>query len=110
VSGPAAPGLTVTFRESIPFYGEKTNLSFLFIDLDPPNGSEDSEQIEPRVETKANEKRVMVGLIPDSVKVNDTIQEGRVQQPPTERNLRVYTRRRENLIQPTTVVEEVESD
>ena len=53
----------------------------------------------------------MVGLMPDSVKVNDTIQEGRVQQPSTERNLRVYTRRRrENLIQPITVVEEVESD
>ena len=56
-------------------------------------------------------RSVMVGLMPDSVKVNDTIQEGRVQQPPTERNLRVYTRRRrENLIQPITVVEEVESD
>ena len=40
----------------------------------------------------------------------DTIHEGRVQQPSTERNLQVYTRRRENLIQPTTVVEEVESD
>ena len=41
----------------------------------------------------------------------DTIQEWSVQQPPTERNLRVYTRRRrENLIHPTTVVEEVESD
>jgi len=103
--------MDVTFKESIPFYGEKTDLSSLFIDLDPLNGSEDSEQIEPRVETKVNEKRVLVGLIPDSVKVNDTIQEGRVQQPPTERNLQVYTRRRrENLIQPTTVVEEVESD
>jgi len=103
--------MDVTFRESVPFYGEKTDLSSLFIDLDPLNGSEDSEQIEPRVETKVNEKRVLVGLIPDSVKVNDTIQEGRVQQPPTERNLQVYTRRRrENLIQPTTVVEEVESD
>ena len=43
--------------------------------------------------------------------MNDTIQEWSVQQPPTERNLRVYTRRRrENLIQPITVVEEVESD
>jgi len=52
----------------------------------------------------------MVGLMPDSVKVNDTIQEGRVQQLSTERNLQVYTRRRENLIQPITVVEEVESD
>ena len=52
----------------------------------------------------------MVGLIPDLNKVNNTIQEERVQQPPTERNLRVYTRRRENLIQPTTVVDEVESD
>jgi len=71
--------MDVTFRESIPFYGEKTDLSSLFIDLDPLNGSEDSEQIEPRVETKVNEKRVLVGLIPDSVKVNDTIQEGRVQ-------------------------------
>jgi len=71
--------MDVTFRESIPFYGEKTDLSSMFIDLDPLNGSEDSEQIEPRVETKANEKRVMVGLIPYSVKVNDTIQEGRVQ-------------------------------
>ena len=103
--------MDVTFRESVPFYGEKTDLNSLFIDLDPQNGSEDSEQIEPRVETKANEKSIMVGLIPDSVKVNGTIQEGRVQQPPIERNLRVYIRRRrENLIQPTTVVDEVESD
>ena len=68
MSGPAAPGLTVTFRESIPFYGEKTDLSSLFIDLDPPNGSEDSEQIEPRIEIKANEKRIVVGLIPVQLK------------------------------------------
>jgi hypothetical protein len=65
--------------------------------------------MESNVETKANEKSVMVGLIPDSVKVNDTIQERRVQPFPTERNLRVYTRRRrENPIQPTTIVDEVE--
>ena len=103
--------MDVTFRESVPFYGEKTDLGSLFIDLDPSNGSEEGEKMESNVETKANEKSVMVGLIPDSVKVNDTIQERRVQPFPTERNLRVYTRRRrENLIQPTTVVDEVESD
>ena len=103
--------MDVTFRESVPFYGEKTDLGSLFIDLDPSNGSEEGEQMESNVETKANEKSVMVGLIPDSVKVNDTIQERRVQPFPTERNLRVYTRRRrENPIQPTTIVDEVESD
>lgn len=102
--------MDVTFRELVPFYGEKTDLSSLFIDLDPPNGSEDSEQIESRVETQVDEKRVMVGLIPNSVKVNDTIQEGKVQQSSIERNLGVYTRRRENPIQPTTNIDEVESD
>ena len=79
--------MDVTFRESVPFYGEKTDLSSMFIDLDPLNGSEDSEQIESRVGTKESEKRVVVGLTPDSVKVNDTIHEEGVQQPPTERNL-----------------------
>ena len=60
--------MDVTFRESVPFYGEKTDLSSLFIDLDPPNESEDSEQIEPRIEIKANEKRIVVGLIPVQLK------------------------------------------
>ena len=102
--------MDVTFRESVPFYGEKTDLSSLFTDLDPPNELEDSEQMESRVETHADEKKVMVGLIPNSVKVSDTMQERRVQQSSTERNLRVYTRRRrENPIQPTIIVDEVES-
>jgi hypothetical protein len=30
--------MDVTFRESVPFYGEKTDLGSMFIDLDPSNG------------------------------------------------------------------------
>lgn len=36
--------MDVTFREAEPFYGEKTDLSALFEDLDPPKCIEDCQE------------------------------------------------------------------
>ncbi|KAK1678811.1 hypothetical protein QYE76_039659 [Lolium multiflorum] len=83
--------MDVTFRESEPFYGEKTDLSSLFdIDFDSPNTGEASREGESEV-LRTNEDeplRVMVDSVPYPMG------EERWRKPNEEENLKVYTRRK----------------
>jgi hypothetical protein len=81
--------MDVTFRESEPFYGEKTDLSSLF-DFDSPSMSDASREGESEpLRTKEDEtSRIVVGSIPCP-----PMEDGRWRKPNEEGNLRVYTRR-----------------
>ena len=80
--------MDMTFRESEPFYGEKTDLSSLF-DFDSPSTIEASREGESELlRTKEHEpSRVVVGSIPSPTS------EERWTKPNEEENLRVSTRR-----------------
>jgi hypothetical protein len=84
--------MDMTFRESEPFYGEKTDLSSLF-DFDSPSTSDASREGESeQLKIKEDEPfRVVAGSIPCPMS------EERWRKPNEEQNLKVYTRR-----QPTT--------
>jgi len=91
--------MDVSFRESVPFYGEKIDLTSLFSDLDSPNIHEDGvaeENETSRNEDNEQSKRmgVIIGSIPCPVPVRETIHEDRERRSHAEENLRVYTRRR----------------
>jgi hypothetical protein len=78
----------MTFRESEPFYGEKTDLSLLF-DFDSHSTSDASREGESEpLRTKEDEPpRAVVGSIPCPLR------EERWRKPNEEENLKVYTRR-----------------
>uniref|UniRef100_A0ACD6APZ5 Uncharacterized protein n=2 Tax=Avena sativa TaxID=4498 RepID=A0ACD6APZ5_AVESA len=80
--------MDMTFRESEPFYGEKTDLSSLF-DFDSPSTIDASREGEIElVRTKEDEQStVVVGSIPSPVS------EERWTKPNEEENLSVHTRR-----------------
>jgi hypothetical protein len=80
--------MDMTFRESEPFYGEKTDLSSLF-DFDSPSTSDASREGESeQLRIKKDEpSRVVTGSIPYPMS------EERWRKPNEEENLRVYTRR-----------------
>jgi hypothetical protein len=105
--------MDVTFRESVPLYGERNDLSDLFVNLDSPCMDENSVQEESEIlgdshNEKSKRKGVLIGSIPCPVTtVNEPIREegGRSH---AEKNLRVYTRRRkDNQIQATTSCDEI---
>jgi hypothetical protein len=80
--------MDMTFRESEPFYGEKTDLSLLF-DFDSHSTSDASREGESEpLRTKEDEPpRAVVGSIPCPLR------EERWRKPNEEENLKVYTRR-----------------
>ena len=78
----------MTFRESEPFYGEKTDLSSLF-DIDSPSTCEASREGESEV-LRTNEGEPLRFVV-DSVPY--PMGEERWRKPNEEENLRVYTRR-----------------
>jgi hypothetical protein len=80
--------MDMTFRESEPFYGEKTDLSLLF-DFDSHSTSDASREGESELlRTKEDEPpRAMVGSI------LCPLREERWRKPNEEENLKVYTRR-----------------
>ena len=105
--------MDVTFRESEPYYGEKTNLSSLF-ELDGQSTSEDGHKGENDIdmpqEKEANQSRgsgTITGLIPYNVgnaQVNER-QENRdninIHPRQEQGTLRVYTRRKKTVeVQP----------
>lgn len=105
--------MDVTFKESVPFYGERNDLSDLFFDLDSSCMDENSIQEESEIlgvshNEKSKRKGVLIGSIPcPMTTINEPIREegGR---PHAEETLRVYTRRRkDNQIQPTTSCDEI---
>jgi len=98
--------MDVTFRESIPFYGEKTDLSDLFLDLDSSDTCEvgDKENgplvIEDAEESRRN--KVITGLIPCPVVVSEPTNVERERTSHTKRNLQV----RNPFVQPSHVSDE----
>jgi hypothetical protein len=81
--------MDMTFRESEPFYGEKTDLSSLF-DFDSPSKSDASREGEREPLRTKEDEPSRVGSIPCHVS------EERWRKPNEEENLRVY-KRRQNL-------------
>ena len=51
--------MDVTFREAEPYYGEKTNLSALFDDLDPPKSIGDGQEGESTSNSEGEEQQRM---------------------------------------------------
>jgi hypothetical protein len=103
--------MDVTFRESIPFYGEKTDLSDLFLDLNSSDTCEvGDEENGPLVNVDVEESRrnkVITGLIPCPVVVSEPTNVEREKTSHTERNLQVYTGRRRNpSVQPSPTSDE----
>ena len=89
--------MDVTFRESIPFYGEMTDLSYLFSDLDNPimsevryEGVNESLGMEEGDESKRT--KVVIGSIP--CPMGKLPHEQNWRKPHEEENLQVYTRRK----------------
>ena len=96
--------MDVTFRESEPYYGEKTDLSVLFEDLDHPLSSQvgqegENEQVAPRVVHPASS--IIVGTIPIAVEE----QGRRWPRPNEEQNPQVYMRRKVQVEQQQTHVQ-----
>jgi len=81
----------VTFRESVPFYGEKTNLSGLFLDLDSSDTCEVGDEENGTLGTKDVEElrrnTVISGLIPCPVVVSKPTNVERGRTSHAERNL-----------------------
>jgi hypothetical protein len=73
--------MDVTFRESVPFYGEKMDLSSLFRDLDSQDTIGGDEEVESGGEPQVSEKRVVDGLISNPVVVNDVYRRGENKNP-----------------------------
>jgi len=105
--------MDVTFRESEPYYGEKTNLSSLF-EIDGQSTSEDGQEGENDIympqekeENQSRGSRTITGLIPYNVgnaQVNER-QENRdninIHPRQEQGTLRVYTRRKKTVeVQP----------
>ena len=106
--------MDVTFRESIPFYGEKTYLSDLFLDLESPDicdicdtcevGNKEDKTLETKDVEESRRKKVITVLIPCPAAVNKPTSAEMSRTSHVERNLQVYTRRRKNpSIQPSVV-------
>jgi hypothetical protein len=84
--------MDLTFRESEPFYGDKTDLTSLFDFSSPSRSDANREGGSEPPRTKENEpSRVVVGSVPCPTS------EERLRKPNEEQNLKAYTRR-----QPTT--------
>ncbi|XP_052141858.1 uncharacterized protein LOC127761587 [Oryza glaberrima] len=89
--------MDVTFRESIPFYGEMTDLSYLFSDLDNPIMSEDryegvNESLGMEEGDESKRTKVIIGSIP--CPMGKLPHEQNWRKPHEEENLQVYTRRK----------------
>jgi len=94
--------MDVTFRESEPFYGEKTDLNMLFEGLDHPSPTTDGQEGESKVTPAAVAPHATNGQPPSltigspltisAPKIGDarTISQPQGQEPP----LQVYSRRR----------------
>ena len=96
--------MDVTFRESEPYYGEKTDLNVLFEGLDHPLSSQvgqegENEQVAPRVVHPASS--IIVGTIPIAVEE----QGRRWPRPNEEQNPQVYMRRKVQVEQQQTHVQ-----
>jgi hypothetical protein len=117
--------MDMTFRESEPFYGEKTDLSSLF-DFDSPSTIDASGEGETKlVRAKEDEQsRVVVGSIPSPAseerwtKPNEEVNlrvhtrrqatsEERWRKPNEEENLKVYTRRNRNMSSSNKLLQQV---
>jgi transposase InsO family protein len=87
--------MDVTFRESVPFYGEKTDISSLFVDLDDLTRGDHDQQKEGEIlglkENEQSKGKIVVGEIPCAI--GDPVQEQEWRKPHEEENLQVYTRR-----------------
>ncbi len=101
--------MDVTFRESVPFYGEKTDLSSLFVDLDNSTSGHDGQQMEgeilgPKGDEQSKKEKFVVGSIPYPMG-GPVAQEQEWRKPHEEENLQVYTRRTR-----CPVIQQVEED
>ncbi len=101
--------MDVTFRESISFYGEKTYLSSLFIDLDNSTSGHDSQQMEgeilsPKGHKLSKKEKFVVGSIPCPMS-SPIAQEQEWSKPYEEENLQVYTS-----ITRSPIIQQVEED
>nr|AAO20078.1 putative polyprotein [Oryza sativa Japonica Group] len=101
--------MDVTFRESVPFYGEKTDLSSLFIDLDDSTSGHDGHQMKdeilgPKGDEQPKKEKLVVGSIPCPMG-GPVAQEQEWRKPHEEKNLQVYTRRTR-----CPVIQQVEED
>jgi hypothetical protein len=69
--------MDVTFREFVPFYGERNDLSDLFVNLDSPcSVQEESKILGDSHNEKSKRKGVLIGSIPCPVTtVNEPIRE-----------------------------------
>ena len=97
--------MDVTFRESEPFYGEQTDLSMLFEGLDHLSSSTDGQEGESTViptatSTERQSAPLMIGSVPITIP-NSEIDGARTtaQQRGQEQPLRVYTRRRREVVE-----------
>jgi transposase InsO family protein len=98
--------MDVTFRESVPFYGERTDLSSLFVDLDNPIIDEDGQEGEngssgTEEDTQSRSMKFVVGSIP--YPVSEPIHEKNWRRPREEENLQVYTRRKTRSLEAQTM-------
>lgn len=91
--------MDVTFREAEPFYGEKTDLSALFEDLDPSKCIEDCQEGENTSNAREEEQQrtPIVGSIPVDVEEIELPNAERWPRPNQENNLQVYTRRKRSM-------------
>lgn len=89
----------MTFRESEPYYGERTDLSSLF-DLEPPNvdgdGREGGHESSSEEGEEARRSKVVIGSIP--CPVNEPTSEQAWRRVNEEKNLQVYTRRNQRKV------------
>jgi len=92
--------MDVTFRESKPYYGEKTDLSSLFESDNPSMGVDDIEELLETEDNQSRETEVITGLIPLHVSnsnVNERQENRNIDNMNArhERNIvHVYTRRK----------------
>ena len=92
--------MDVTFRESEPYYGEKTDLSSLFESDNPSMGVDDIEELLEKEDNQSRETEVITGLIPLHVSnsnVNERQENRNIDNMNArhERNIvHVYTRRK----------------
>nr|AAP54332.2 retrotransposon protein, putative, unclassified [Oryza sativa Japonica Group] len=92
--------------ESVQFYGERTDLSSLFVDLDNPIIDEDGQEGEngssgTEEDTQSRSMKFVVGSIP--YPVSEPIHEQNWRRPREEENLQVYTRRKTRSLEAQTM-------
>jgi hypothetical protein len=86
--------MDVTFRDAEPFYGEKTDLSALFEDLDPPKSIGDGQEGESASNAEGEEQERMPIVVSIPAAVEKTENNQKWPRPNEENNPQVYTRKR----------------